>query len=253
MGAHAAWRALLVTVVALVPVAVHPAGLNLAPDSVAGGVPAGGGDACSAGVILDDGSLETGYGWIPSVVDGRYVQRFEVADFRSRKMEEVCICWTRTQPDDSVSFSVQLYRDVGGRPARFPEAVVEASTDSVPRFPDGAFTTVDVSSVDMRAITNVFYLGVQWDPSFDRFFFVCADHSPDTPVVDAWFIDDRAEEWTSVLESTDPIFDDHRAMLIRARAAEGSYPTVPTIGPIGAVVLLLLIVGAAILALRRRP
>jgi hypothetical protein len=211
---------------------------TLAPGAVLDGPPAGGGDACSDGVVLDDGTLESGYGWVPSVVDGRYVQRFEVADFISRRIEAVCICWTRTQADDQVDFEVQLYRDIGGRPAAFPEAVVGAVAAAVPAFPDGAFTTVDVSQVDMRAITDAFYLGVKWNPSVDRFFFVCVDQGPVTPVVDGWFVDDRAEEWTSVLESSDPIFDEHRAMLIRGRAMEGFYPLVPTLSFWGVVILI---------------
>ena len=52
----------------------------------------------------------------------------------------------------------------------------------------------------------------------DEFFFVCADHSAATERVDGYFIDDRAKEWTSVLKARDPIFLEHRAMLIRARA-----------------------------------
>ncbi len=233
--------------VALALVLTAPAaassGRNLAPDPTDDGPPAAGGDACTDGVVLDDGTLETGYGWVPSVVDGRYVQRFEVADFVSRRIEAVCICWTRTQSDQDIGFEVQLYRDIGGRPAAFPEAVVAAVATAVPAFPDGAFTTVDVSQVDMRAITDAFYLGVKWNPSVDRFFFVCADQSPETPVVDGWFVDDRAEDWTSVLESSDPIFDEHRAMLVRGRAMAGFFPTVPTLSFWG-IVLLIALVGA---------
>jgi len=222
---------------------------TLAPLIVVENSPVLGGQDCSDGVVKDDGSLETAYGWVPSVVDGRYVQRFQHTEFRSRKMEEVCICWTRTQGDDEVSFRVQLYRDVGGRPARSPEASVEAVATLVPVFPDGAFYSIDVFDADMHASTNVFYIGVQWDPSEDGFFFVCADHTETTPEVDGFFVDDRAEDWASVLESNDPIFDGHRAMMIRARAAEGYYPLVPTLGFVGIGVLVTLIscLGAALL------
>jgi len=224
---------------------------TLAPAFPEGSVVALGSTECDDGVVLDDGSLESGYGWVPSAVDGRYVQRFEAADFRSRKMEEVCICWTRTQGDDEVRFSVELYRDRGGRPARSPEASVDAVATMVPAFPDGAFYSVDVSDADLHAATDVFYLGVRWDPSDDVFFFICVDQSEGTPVVDGWFIDDRADEWGSVLESNDPIFDDHRAMMIRARAVEGYFPLVPTLGTWGLLILIGAICAIGLFVLRR--
>jgi len=229
-----------------------PAAPSLAPDAVFDGNPAAGAEACTGGVVVDDGTLETGYGWVPSVVDGRYVQRFERADFISRKMEEVCVCWTRNHADDEITFRVQLYRDRGGRPTLEPEASFEAVASFVPTFPDGAFVSVDVSGIDMRAVTDIFYLGVQWDPSVDQYFFVCADHSEGTPVVDGWFIDDRASEWTSVLDTIDPIFLSHRAMLIRGRAAEGNFPLVPTLSEWGIVILVVVIAAFGALLLRRR-
>ncbi len=244
-------RFLLLLAIAVFLAPVADAQQTLAPAFAGESVNALGGTDCDDGVVLDDGSLESGYGWVPSAVDGRFVQRFEAADFRSRKMEEVCICWTRTQGDDEVRFSVELYRDRGGRPALSPEASVEAVATMVPTFPDGAFYSVDVSDADMHAATDVFYLGVRWNPSDDVFFFVCVDQSEETPVVDGWFIDDRADEWGSVLESNDPIFDDHRAMMIRARAVEGYFPLVPTLGTWGLVILIGAICAVGILVLRR--
>jgi hypothetical protein len=213
-------------------------GTAIAPIDFGDSVAAVDGEDCADGVILDDGSLESGYGWVPSAIDGRYVQEFQLEDFRSRRIEEVCVCWTHTQPDDSVTFSVELYRDVGGRPSPRPEASVEAEATFVPTFPDGGFYTVDVFGAEMVAPTSTFYIGVKWNPSVDEFFFVCVDQSEETEIVDGWFIDDRADQWTSVLESSDPIFDEHRAMMIRARAAEGSYPLVPTLGTWGLLLLI---------------
>jgi hypothetical protein len=223
----------------------------LSPGTLADGAIAQGAPDCGDGVVLDDGTLESGYGWVPSVIDGRYVQEFQVEDFRSRKIEEVCVCWTRTRPDEDVDFLVQLYRDRGGRPARHPEVSVAATATMVPTFPDGAFYSIDVSRVDMRAVTNTFYIGVQWNASSDEFFFVCVDRSEATPIVDGWYIDDRAQEWTSVLDTPDPTFNDHHAMMIRARAAEGLYPLVPTLGAWGILVLVLVIASIGALVLRR--
>ena len=242
------WFWVTLTAAAVTP---HLVAQSIAPLSLADSTFPVGAQDCTDGVVKDDGTLETGYGWVPSAVDGRYVQQFEAAEFRSRKMEEICVCWTRTRPDDSVTFSVQLYRDRGGRPARFPEASVEAVATLVPTFPDGAFFSVDISEADFHAPTETFYLGVQWDPSEDEFFFVCVDQTATTPVVDGWYIDDRADEWTSVLVTPDPIFNDHRAMMIRALALEGYFPLVPTLGTWGLLILVGAICAVGALVLRR--
>jgi len=244
----------VVLTLGLVTIAANSsAGRNLAPPFAGESVAVLGGEDCADGVVKDDGSIETGYGWVPSVVDGRYVQQFEAAEFRSRKMEEICICWTRTRPDDSVTFSVELFRDRGGRPARSPEASMEVVATLVPTFPDGAFFSVDVSEADFHAPTDTFYLGVRWDPSEDEFFFVCVDKSEETPVVDGWFTDDRASGWASVLDTNDPTFLDHRAMMIRAEALEGYFPMVPTLSTWGLLILIGTICAVGALALRRGP
>jgi len=224
----------------------------LAPTSLRESAPSQGGDDCSDGVVKDDGSLETGYGWVPSAVDGRYVQRFEYSELNSRKVEEVCVCWTRTRPDDEIRFQVHLYRSRGEVPAREPEASLEFVATGVPQFPDGAFYSIDVSAADMRIPTDVSFIGVQWDPSDDQYFFVCADHSDVMPVVDGWFMDDRAGGWSSVLEATDPIFAEHRAMMIRARGEEGYFALVPTMGTVGVVVMVVALALVASLVIRRR-
>jgi len=174
--------------------------------------------ACEDGVVLDDGSAETGYGWVPSVVDGRFVQTFQTGAFRSRSLQTVCICWTRTRDDEDLEFNVDVYRDTGKGPELEPIASIPATISGVPEFPDSAFVEVDVSGHGVRLPAPIAHIGVSWNPSVDGFFFVCADHSSGTEQVDGQFIDDRAKEWTSVLEARDPIFQEHRAMLIRAWA-----------------------------------
>ena len=223
----------------------------LGPGMLAEGVAAQN-DDCSHGVVKDDGTLETGYGWVPSVVDGRYVQRFTYAELDSRKLEEVCVCWTRTGGDDEITFRVHLYRDSGGAPLLTPEASLEAVAVGVPEFPEGAFVSVDVSDADMRIPTDVSYIGVEWNPSDDTFFFVCADHSDPTPVTDGFFMDDRAGGWTSVLDTSDPIFAGHRAMMIRAVGVEGYQFLIPTLGTTGIIVMVVGMAFAASLLLRKK-
>ena len=86
--------------------------------------------------------------------------------------------------------------------------------------------------------TGVSYIGARWDPSSDEFFFVCADHSDGTPEVEVFFRDDRAEgEWTSVFETTDPIFDDHKAIMVSVLPGPLVAIDVPVLGARGLVLL----------------
>lgn len=213
-------------------------------------VPAGG-DGCAGGIALDDGTLETGYGWVPSVLDGRYVQEFPARMFPDGRIDRVCICWTRTESDDRIEVDLHLYRDIGGHPALEPSATAHATVGEVPLFPDGDFAAADVSAHHWQVPSDPFYVGVAWNPSVDRFFFVCADQTPTTPEVDGWFIDDRSDEWGSVLETNDPSFTNHRAMMIRATGRGENVQAIPTLGWTGALVLTLLMASAGLLRLRR--
>lgn len=210
---------------------------------MAQGVPSG--DACAGGAVFDDGTLETGYGWVPSAVDGRYVQRFTWSDVAATRLSEICVCWTRTRSDDVIDFQVEVYRDVGGEPALTPTFSMPVQMTGVPSFPDGDFLSVPLPGDGWPTQTPTFYVGVRWNPSIDQFFFVCADTSPTSPVVNGFFIDDRAEEWTSVLETSDPIFDAHHAMMIRA--VGGPAPAqVPVLGWVGVALLVALVAAAGV-------
>ncbi len=200
-----------------------------------GGDPA----ACDGGVVVDDGSAETGYGWVPSVIEGEFVQEFDAAAFSSHRLDSVCLCWIRTRPDTEIDFEIVFYRQVVDPdnatrllPAAEPYAVFPGSADVVPKGIAESFFEVDVRGVVIPAGAS--YIGARWDPSTDQFFFVCTDTSDDTPPVEVFFRDDRAEgEWTSVFESNDPIFDDHRAIMVRALPGPLVAVDVPALGMSG--------------------
>jgi hypothetical protein len=209
------------------------------------------GEACEGGVVVDDGTLETGYGWVPSAVDGRYVQRFERSGLGAdRVLREICVCWTRSRTDADLEFAVELYADAGGEPRLEPTASLAATALAVPAFPGGAFSTVTIPDGGWLVPTEVYYVGVRWNPSADEFFFVCADRSEGTPVTGGFFTDDRADGWGNLLDTSDPIFLGHRAMMIRLQP--GPPPgRVPAVGPVGAAALASLLALAGMLALRR--
>ncbi len=174
---------------------------------------------CAGGAIKDDGSVETGYGFVPSATMGQYVQEFHSGELPSRELSEVCVCWLRTRDDSDIDFEVIFHQDVEGRPAPEPYATVAATATEVPNGVDaaGRFYPVDVSEVTLAEGTS--YIGVRWDPSASQLFFVCTDTSEETEMVSVYSAEDRAPAWVHVKESRDPIFRPHRSILLRAKAA----------------------------------
>ncbi len=174
---------------------------------------------CAGGAVKDDGSVETGYGYVPSAVWGQYVQEFDSAELATRELSEVCVCWLRTREDSDLDFEVVFHADQNGRPAQQPYHSVPATATEVPKGVEaaGRFYPVDVSGVTLPEGTS--YIGVRWDPSASTFFFVCTDTSEETEWVNVFSAEDRSPRWTNVKDSRDPIFVPHRAILVRAAAA----------------------------------
>ena len=233
------------------------AGRVLGPDTVAGGgsgAPRLASAACAEGVVKDDGTVESGYGWVPSVIEGVYVQQFDSAELPERQLESACVCWLRTRPDSDIDFEVVVYRDAGGLPEMEPYAAVPARAVEVPEGVAAAGRFFDVDLAGVPIPQGVFYLGVRWNPSVDQYFFVCVDRSPSSPVVPGFYIDDRSDEWGSVLDTPDPVFTDHHAMMIRIEGVEQVPWEVPALGPVGAAALAaaLAALGARRLGPRRR-
>lgn len=206
--------------------------------------------ACENGITLDDGSFETAYGWVPSVIWGEYVQSFDLRPYGSTLLEELCVCLSRTRSDDSIDFEVVLYESGRDTPVEWPVFSYPASVSGVPEWPDGRFYEIDLGN-DVPAVPPGLYnIGIRWDPSVDQFFFICADQSPTADPVAGFFRDDRADGWASILESSDIIFDDHAAMVIRATVLPTSWvPTLAWYG-VGLFAGLILLAGIRVFRLR---
>jgi hypothetical protein len=208
---------------------------------------------CLDGVVKDDGTVETGYGWVPSAIWGVYVQEFQATEFTSPFLDAVCVCWLRTSADDTIDFDLVIYGDAGGVPEMTPHAVIPATASEVP---DGVAAAGEFWEVDVTGVTigpGTWYIGARWNPSVDQYFFVCTDKSPETEPVNVFYLDDRADEWGSALDTGDPTFDDHRAIMVRPRAQpQPPHPAVPALGPWGLALLTGLLLAAGVLLLRSR-
>jgi hypothetical protein len=177
-----------------------------------------GADDCAGGVVLDDGTVESGYGFVPSSKWAVYAQEFDAADFPSQEISRVCVCWLRTRMVEETDFEVVFYEQQGQSPAAEPYASVPGRATEVPKGVDnaGRFYSVDIDGVTLPEGKS--YIGVRFDPSVARFFFVCNDKSPESEVVPGFQKDDRSKSWTNVLQTTDSTFTGHRSVMIRAVA-----------------------------------
>ena len=171
-------------------------------------------------------------------------------------MASVCVCWLRTAGDDEIDFEVVFYRavrDLEGdlEPAEQPYIAIPATTADVPQGIVGVFSEVQVPAV--RIPYGEFYIGVRWNPSADPFFFVCADTTPETPRTNLFFRDDRASGWDNAFDTNDPLFRDHRAILVRAQPWPKTIPVeVPALGATGMALLAALLGWIGLRAVRRR-
>lgn len=215
---------------------------------------------CSEGVLRDDGTAEYAFGWVPSVVDGRYLQEYDREEFPSGTLGAVCICWRRTRTDDSVDFEVQIYphdpfTTDEGRVFWFPRfepvVVIPASVSGVTDDVSGTWTRVEIGAVPVPDGPS-FSVGVKWNPSVDRYFFICDDTSTSTPRTNFWFMDDRARGWGAALYTIDPIFDPHRGLMIRTVQGPARLIDVPMLDPRGLAAAAALLMAAAWILLRRR-
>jgi len=206
------------------------------------------GPGCEDGIVLDDGSMETGYGWVSSAVWGEYVQEFPSEELGSTILDSLCVCWTRTREDEDIDFEVVVYKDFSGIPGNAPIMVFPARATHVPVYGEGAFYEVDFQDQLPPLGVGTYHIGVRWNPSVDQFFFLCADQNPGSEPVPGFFRDDRSDgEWGSILETSDPMFQDHAAIMIRPRATRVGW--VPTLSFSGKLIwsMLLLISGCCLL------
>ena len=204
------------------------------------------GPNCPGGLIKDDGSAETGWGWVPTAIRGQYLQELNSGELPTRFLDRICICWLRTRQDADLDFDIVIYGQQADLPAAVPFAVVPAQVRGLPQgVPNATFFEFALPNIEVPAGT--FYIGPRWNPSLDQFFFVCADTTATTPPTNLWFIDDRAEGWDNTFTTTDPIFANHRAALIRPVAGSRIALDVP----VGATALAILILALATAGLLR--
>lgn len=174
--------------------------------------------ACKGGWIADDGSADAGYGFVPSARVGVYVQEIHSEQLPSRRLDEVCVCLYKGLARRRAEFDIVFYEEQNGRPATEPYASLPARARiEAKRFREAKhYFQVDASSIEIPEGAS--YIGVRWDPKEQFHLFICGDKTADTAAQKGFFTEDRAKGWTNIATSRDPMFRDHRALLVRARS-----------------------------------
>ncbi len=193
--------------------------------------------ACRGGWIADDGSADAGYGFVPSAREGIYVQQIRSEDLPSRRLDEVCVCLYKGLLRRRADFDIVFYEDQNGRPAAEPYASLPARARIEARkFREAEhFFQVDASEVEIPEGSS--FVGVRWDPKEQFHLFICGDKTETTEARKGFFTEDRAKSWTDLATTRDPMFKEHRALMVRVRgqeppeegAADGSPP--PAVAP----------------------
>ena len=173
---------------------------------------------CVGGAVKDDGTVETGYGFVPQSTDGVYVQKFDRSEFASPEIDKVCVCFLKTKHVRDIEYDVVFFQDAGGVPAQQPYARVPAAAFGLPESVASAGQFFEVDVPDVRLPEGPSYIGVQWDPNRFKFLFVCTNTSEETPKTPVFFRDDVKPVWQDVFNARDPIFRNHHSILLRARA-----------------------------------
>jgi hypothetical protein len=143
--------------------------------ALASTAPAWSQDDCGGGSVYDDGSFENGYGAKPSVAWSEYVMRFDPPR-GARRLERVCVCWTRSGADSSLAFDLNVYSiGLDGRPDDLLGSK-RAFAIGIPAHPNRRFYSYDVSDLDIEGDDPVF-IGPAWSPVEDVQIYICADQN----------------------------------------------------------------------------
>lgn len=176
-------------------------------------------DSCQTAVAKDDGSVESGYGFVPTATTGTYVQAFDRSELKGTHLYSVCLCFMKTRPDQDINFEVVVFGDNSGQPAVEPIAIVPGSQAGVATSKKSAGEFIEVELPNVALPKGTVYIGARWNPSEEKFLFICNDQTESSPKTLVFFSEDQTPNWTSVLTARDPLFLPHRAIMVRANSS----------------------------------
>ena len=195
-------------------------------------IPSGGGPARARAVDLEprligstfflwDNGAESGIGWQANVVQGEYVQAFNI----NGTLVSVIVC-ALGDPTTTARVAAVVYDDdgPGGGPGTLL-AMSEATAIPGPATLPADCTEIPVPATERGGRT---FVGASWMPSQDQGFFLAADESAATPIADMYGRGRTGAQpgpWSLVRNTPD--FEDIRALGIGARVVSMAQATAP--------------------------
>ncbi|REJ81469.1 MAG: hypothetical protein DWQ36_24740 [Acidobacteria bacterium] len=196
---------------------------------------------------IDDGTVELGIGFNPNPPRVGIVERFDGERFKERTAV-FCTCFLMAPAfpplTRDLDFTVVFYADQGGLPGSLL-ASVEARIEEVPVLLPGKTVSVDLSGVThLLPDEGPLFAGVEWNASTAlEPFAVCIDGDSSEHGGFSFVV---SGEWRRV----DDIFPGYGRFFFRLEP-EASVTAIPTVGGVGASVLVLALAGLALVRLRR--
>jgi hypothetical protein len=117
-------------------------------------------------LIYDDGTFENGFGWGPTVNDGRIVSLFTPLSY-PWQFNTFCLALTRQAAGTSnFTFDIVMYDNTGagGTPGNQIGIVAGVTATNIPIWTTIAFYDFDISSMPSLASESV-YIGIKYNPS----------------------------------------------------------------------------------------
>jgi hypothetical protein len=126
-----------------------------------------------------DGTAELGSGWANNVVEGAYVQPYNITG----TIVSVIVCAFSNVPSVTARVAAVVYEDDG--PGGAPGTLLAMSEPSRIPAPTSAVDCTELT-VPATPRSGRTFVGAQWMPSQDQNFAIAVDTSAGTPVVDAY-------------------------------------------------------------------
>jgi len=168
----------------------------------------------------DDGSFESGYGWITTITDGRFVIKFKPTTY-PWKYNKFCVGLTTLPAEaDSMKFDIVIYdtTGAGGGPGNLLGTLTNQTARPILIFPTFSWFSYDIASVAGTLVNSgSVYIGIKFDAAAvgNTNKFVMADETAPLWPGYSWSI---AGPW-------DPIqgtFVDYRCLAMRTMGATPS-------------------------------
>jgi hypothetical protein len=198
------------------------------------GVPSGIDCNTAPGIVIhDDGTVESGYVSGPGI-PGIFADKFTPAVYPSR-YTSVCLAFnTLCGGPNSQAIEIVVFADdgLGGSPGTELGSVPVTIT-SLPVFPDPvpAWSSFDISSLNIVVNSGSVYIGARWAPDgFPETFLASDENGPGDGA--GYYFDSFSNVWTPIRA----FFPSYRAMFVRAVEQVDGLAVVSTDPAVGSVV-----------------